>query len=239
MIYVVSDIHGEYMKYKKMLDTIKLKDSDTLYVLGDVIDRGPDGLKILQDMMMRVNVIPILGNHEYMAATAIPWLLDEITDKTIASFSEDRIKAISEWMTVGGDSTLRELTGLSREEKEDILDYLEEFSLFEEVEAGGRSYILVHAGLKNFSPDRDLEDYDISELIFETPDFLKKYFNDKVLITGHTPTAAIRARYTNKPVKDCSNDVLGKNNHLAIDCGCAYGGKLACVCLDNLKVYYF
>ena len=31
----------------------------------------------------------------------------------------------------------------------------------------GNTFVLVHAGLSNFSLDRDLEDYDISEMIFE------------------------------------------------------------------------
>ena len=51
MIYVMSDLHGEYEKYKAMLDKIQLRDEDTLFVLGDVIDRGNQGIRILLDMM--------------------------------------------------------------------------------------------------------------------------------------------------------------------------------------------
>ena len=40
-IYVTSDIHGEYDLFVRLLDIIKLQDQDTLYVLGDVVDRGP------------------------------------------------------------------------------------------------------------------------------------------------------------------------------------------------------
>ena len=39
MIYVMSDIHGEYEKYLKMLDLIQLSEKDSLFVLGDVVDR--------------------------------------------------------------------------------------------------------------------------------------------------------------------------------------------------------
>ena len=65
MIYCMSDIHGHYDKYLEMLRKIDFKDSDTLFVLGDVVDRGPSSMEILLDMMCRPNVIPILGNHEY------------------------------------------------------------------------------------------------------------------------------------------------------------------------------
>jgi len=67
MSYVMSDLHGCYDKYMQMLEKIKFSDNDTLYILGDIIDRGDDGIKILLNMMNRNNTIPILGNHEYMA----------------------------------------------------------------------------------------------------------------------------------------------------------------------------
>lgn len=56
MNYVVSDIHGYYDKYTSLLSFIRFSDNDKLYILGDVIDRGPDGLKLLQDIMERPNV---------------------------------------------------------------------------------------------------------------------------------------------------------------------------------------
>ena len=43
--YVMSDIHGDYDKFKKMMKKINFNtEKDKLYVLGDAIDRGPDGL---------------------------------------------------------------------------------------------------------------------------------------------------------------------------------------------------
>lgn len=51
MIYCMSDIHGECDRYKAMLEFIQFSDSDTLYVLGDVIDRKPGGIDILMDTM--------------------------------------------------------------------------------------------------------------------------------------------------------------------------------------------
>ena len=64
MYYAMSDIHGCFDKYKEMLSLIEFTLRDTLYVLGDVIDRGPDGIKILQDMMLRPNVFPLLGDRK-------------------------------------------------------------------------------------------------------------------------------------------------------------------------------
>ncbi len=38
--YVISDIHGEYERFMELLEEIELKDTDTLYVLGDVFRPG-------------------------------------------------------------------------------------------------------------------------------------------------------------------------------------------------------
>lgn len=54
--YVISDLHGRWEKYRAILAAISFRPTDTLYVLGDVIDRGPDGCKILLDMMGRPNI---------------------------------------------------------------------------------------------------------------------------------------------------------------------------------------
>lgn len=67
MLYAMSDLHGEYQKYLAMLEKIKFNQEDTLYLLGDLVDRGPEPVKILQDIMQRPNVYPLLGNHEVMA----------------------------------------------------------------------------------------------------------------------------------------------------------------------------
>ena len=51
--YCMSDIHGNYEGYQKLLEKIHFSDLDVLYVLGDVVDRGKASMKVLQDMMMR------------------------------------------------------------------------------------------------------------------------------------------------------------------------------------------
>ena len=63
-----------------MFDKIELKDDDTIFVLGDVIDRGNNPIKILQDMMHRTSVVPLLGNHDYMALRVN--ILNRITMKS-------------------------------------------------------------------------------------------------------------------------------------------------------------
>ena len=229
--YVISDIHGNYEGYMQILKMINFSDEDTLYVNGDVIDRGKDGIKILQHMMMQPNIYPILGNHEYAAGTCLRFLVKEITDENISEIDEDTIKNLMEWQNIGGQSTMDAFHKLSYEAKQDIIDYLEEFSLYEEVRVNGKQFVIVHAGLDNFSPDRQLDDYEMYELIFKAPSYDTVYFPDKYLVTGHLPTKVIEGN----PRPDM---IFIHNNHIAIDCASGYDGCVGCICLDTFEEFY-
>lgn len=231
MIYVISDLHGEYEKYIQMLKKIDLKENDTLYVLGDVIDRGNDGIKILFDMMQRGNVIPIMGNHEHMALCVLTKLNVEITEDNYDSQLDSKtLEMYNTWLYNGGITTSRAFSRLDKEDKAAVLEYIGEFEAYAEIEVGGKEFILVHAGLGNTFPIRRLDSYTLYELTWLGCDYVRKYFDDKYLVTGHTPTFLIDEK--------CDGKIYKENNHLAIDCGAVYGKKLGCICLDTFEEFY-
>ena len=90
--YVTSDIHGQYDMFMELIDKIDLKQTDTLYVLGDILDRGPHPIKVLKKLMEMPNAICIVGNHELMALECLEFLMKEITDMS----SEEEIKKLKE-----------------------------------------------------------------------------------------------------------------------------------------------
>ena len=233
MKYVISDIHGCYKEYRELLRKIEFTDEDELYVLGDVVDRGPEPVKILRDMMMRINVFLVLGNHEYMMLRVLRKLSVEITEDNLENYlTADDLKAYTYWMNDGGEQTLKQFRELPVDEQEDMLEYIEDAMTFEVVKAGGRLYVLTHAGIRNFEESRHLDEYDYSDFLFHRADYSKRYYsNPKVrLVTGHTPTFRIR--------KDKKPEIFEGNGHIAIDCGCVYGGKLAAYCLDTGEKFY-
>ena len=71
MIYVMSDIHGNSKRFDSVMEQINLQPEDSLYILGDVVDRYPDGIRILRRIMRMPNVKMLLGNHEYMMLEAM------------------------------------------------------------------------------------------------------------------------------------------------------------------------
>ena len=231
MYYVMSDIHGCYKEYRKVLEMIHFSEEDTLYVLGDVVDRGPEPIKVLLDMMLRPNVFPIIGNHEYMALMVLRKFSVEITEANTENYlSADDITSYMNWSLNGGQTTMEQFRNLSPDEQQDIMEYLEEFTLYEEVQAGGRNYVLVHGGFEPFVSGKPLDDYDLSEIIFKSPDYNKVYFDDCYLVTGHRPTLWLKGAQRGR--------IFEKNNHIAVDCGCVFGGRLGVCCLDNGKTWY-
>ena len=114
------------------------------------------------------------------------------------------------------------------------MDYLREMALYAEVEAGGRSFVLTHAGLDHFSPEKPLEDYALEDFLFCRPKLEEDFWSDRHLVYGHTPTRLLRAQMGQAQ----SDDILCWRRQIAIDCGCGFGGKLGCLCLDTMETFY-
>lgn len=232
MYYAISDIHGEYEKYKKMLDLIHFSDEDTLFVIGDVCDRGKQPAAVLQEMMCRSNVYPIMGNHDAIAWYLLDKLNTEITEENYDTLlSEEDITDILEWYQDGGDTTASDFRRLNSKERRDILNYMAEIPLYEVVDVGERTFVLIHAGLGNYRKGKKLSEYAAEELTMSRVDPETRFFEDDsvFVIMGHTPTPYF-----------CGEPKIYRNrNNFFIDCGaCGKGGRLACLCLDTLEEFY-
>lgn len=148
-VYACSDIHGQKRLYDQMMEQIG--SDDTLYIVGDAIDRGPDSIGILRDIMDRDNVHLLLGNHEFL-------MINALTDiGVIDRFSEDipTINSIDLWRhddfhlwicpANGGRITYQALRKLPGDERELILEYIQNTHIQKIVEAGDQKFCLVHS----------------------------------------------------------------------------------------------
>lgn len=233
MRYIVSDIHGCYDQYRMLLEKIRFSKKDELYVLGDVADRGPEPIKVLQDMMRRPNVIFILGNHDFIMYTLMKKLAVEITeDNYDKHLTKDILLDYNLWLQDGGQITAEQFRKLSYFEKMDVLDYIAGASLYEVIENNGKEYRLVHAGLDHFSPEKGMDEYNLYDFLEKRADYSKRYYPDEniFLVTGHTPTIYIK--------NWGKAEVYMENGHIALDCACVAGGKLAAFCVETEEVIY-
>jgi len=116
--------------------------------------------------------------------------------------------------------------------REEVLNFLEDFSLYEELTVGEKQYLLVHGGLGGFTPEKRIEEYSLHDLVWTRPDYQKEYVADTYLVTGHTPTQTI-------PENDNPGYIYKKYHHIAIDCGaCFPEGRLAAICLETGEEFY-
>ena len=231
--YVVSDIHGEYDLFAGLLEKIRLKEDDSLYILGDILDRGPHPIRTLLKVMEMPNAICLAGNHELMAIECLEFLMTEITEKSIEELDEKMVDNLLTWQYNGGRTTIQEFCALDRKMQRLVIDFLKDFYIYEEVTVNDRDYLLVHAGLGGFYPGKEIEQYSLEELIWSRAEYDIQYYEDIYVVTGHTPTQGIignpRPGY-----------IFKKFNHIAIDCGCYRpDGRLAAVCLDTGEEFYF
>ncbi|MCR4611248.1 MAG: serine/threonine protein phosphatase [Lachnospiraceae bacterium] len=230
--YVMSDIHGQYDMFMELLDIIEFNENDMLYVLGDVVDRGPNPIKTLKKLMEMPNVICLVGNHELMAIECFDFLMKEITDTSIAELDDKMLENLITWDYNGSQPTIEEFRKLKIEERQDIIDFIKDFRIYEEVTVNNKDYLLVHAGLGNYSPEKEIEDYSLHELLWMRPDYNIKHLDDTYIVTGHTPTQVI---------DDNPNPgfIYRNKNNIVIDCGAfALGGRLAALCLDTGEEFY-
>lgn len=212
-IYVTSDIHGMYGKFIKMLETINIGEDDTLYVLGDMVDRGPHPVRVIQKIMSMKNVKTILGNHDSGALGTLRFLA-----------ANESIEGCS--------VTEREFQTLSHQEKTAVIDFLSGLPLYYDITVNDKRYILVHGGLGNFAPCKAMDEYSVDELVWTRPDYSRPYYDDVTVVCGHTPTQLIEEN-------DRPGYIMRKNNYIAVDCGaCFKGGRLAAICLDTGEEFY-
>ena len=69
--FVTSDAHGHLRALDRALELAAPGPDDTVYVLGDMVDRGPDPVGVLRLVHGLPRARVLLGNHEDMLLTAL------------------------------------------------------------------------------------------------------------------------------------------------------------------------
>ena len=221
----MSDIHGCYEKYLKMLNKIKFKPEDTLYILGDVLDRGPAGMKALMDMSERGNVVLLRGNHDHQAGI----LLSNLHMLDDANCPQELVDLYGIWLKDGGKTSLAEYLQLSAEEQKKIIGVIRRMKKSVEIEVCGKKYLLAHT-VPGIERIREYKEWTLEDYIMGEPDYELQYFEDMYIVTGHTPTGFIE--------RESVGRIWRGNRHIAIDCGAVFEKSLGCICLDTMEEYY-
>ena len=190
-VFATADWHGCGKAAKEILEW--LEPEDTLYFLGDAIDRGPDGIALLDTLLQRPNTYFLKGNHEEMMNLALNYL---------AKDNHLFVPTAQHWFQNGGDVTWEVL---KNKNKEEILEYQTKIKnmyyncIYQS--PNGHWVILSHAG---FTPFCNREPRDNNPL-WNRSHFVDKWDEggeygelepkDTYLVHGHTPVQYLRFEY--------------------------------------------
>ena len=236
MVYVMSDIHGNLKRFESVMKQIELQPQDELYILGDVVDRFPHGIEILQRIMETPNVQMLLGNHEYMMLDVVdgPYSLKEFAKRD--SYSH-RLRV---WYKNGGKVTHEAFKKLTEREQIHIKTYLKGLHLNLNVVVNGVNYRLVHGAPIEMFDTYGSPKYDAVDEFAVWCRWHPKYPipDDCIMIFGHTPTIHYQ---DNNPM-----EIWKRKDRIGIDCGAGYSYddapglncRLACLRLDDMQVFY-
>jgi serine/threonine protein phosphatase 1 len=144
-LIAIGDIHGCHKALRGLLAAVAPQPDDTVVLLGDYVDRGPDSRRVIDllvELKSQTNVVALQGNHEEMMLNVLGGKLDHAI-----------------WLRHGGLTTLDsynfngDLDFLPQEHVE-FLDSLVDYYEHDE-------YFFTHASYDPFLP---LSDQPVSEL---------------------------------------------------------------------------
>jgi len=194
----IADIHGCNRTFRRLIfEVVRLKKLDSLYLLGDMIDRGLDSKGVIDTIFelqaSGYDVRSIRGNHEQLLLTYM---------------RDPRYENLAIWLANGGDATLESYGVDTPEELDEPLSYLNSLPLYRTTD----SHIFVHAGM-DFKLDDPFSGED-AILWKRSGKVNESKLNGRVLVSGHTPQSLLQIRRS-----------LGRS-HIRLDNGCVQGGPM-------------
>ncbi len=223
MIYIMSDPHGEYRLFAALMNKIHFTTKDSLYICGDVIEKGSESVRLLRALLPLPNVHLIRGNHEEAFIQYYHSLMAETDDFDYV------LGKLREY--IQGDGDLMDW---------DTMDAIENLPYYIETDR----FICVHAGLP-LNPDGSLpplSEVKVEELLynrrFKNPDVLP--VNSKCVFYGHTSTTGVRSEggIITYIREGAAPDNFDNYIKVHLDTGAFTTGVLGCFCIDNCRCYY-
>ena len=92
-VFAIGDIQGCYQEFRSLLRKMKFRDDcDTLWITGDLVNRGHDSLSTLRYVSaMGPSAITVLGNHDlHLLAMAADCALPARAKRIFARYSRRR-----------------------------------------------------------------------------------------------------------------------------------------------------
>ncbi|MEQ8908070.1 MAG: metallophosphoesterase [Vicingaceae bacterium] len=160
----ISDIHGCSKTFKALLEQIKLQREDHLYLLGDLVNRGPSTDKVI-DLVLELQtqgyqIFVLRGNHEQLLLNA-----------------SEKPKRLNKVLPESNASAMLKGNVLKKRYSQFLAESYHYFTL--------EDYYLVHAGF-DFSKELPFEN---THSMLHIKDFKakRKFLSGRKIVVGHSP----------------------------------------------------
>lgn len=198
--FAISDIHGCKKSFVALLEKIAFSKADSLFLLGDYVDRGPDSKGVIDLIWALQNegyqIICLRGNHEELVLRA-------------ASLN---FNFLEKWLLTDGKDTMNSF-GVEQcaDIPQEYLHWMDGLPYFMEVD----DYLLVHAGLDFRLTDPLADTSEMCWLRGWHTNIRYDWLGNRTILHGHTPIEldAIKIQLLS----------LNITQYLDIDAGCVYG----------------
>lgn len=241
MTYVLSDIHGQADAFFDILEQINFSDDDVLYILGDIVDRGPKIFEVFDYIENKSNIHLIMGNHERMMIDFLDSMGESIeynNEKIYSSLVRSNYRL---WIRNGGMITYDYLLAKDKEYQTKFMDMVRSLPYYKIIEINGQNFILCH-GRPTFYELQGVENPTVENMLDAltiAPDYEILWNRD--LWSQHTPDG-YKVIHGHSPVQYAFGvDEITSYSYdefIDIDCGCAGKYKLACLRLEDMKEFY-
>lgn len=237
-ILVTSDIHGYLSYFKEILKKASFSDEDILFIVGDMIEKGPESLNTLRYIMelcKQGNVIPLIGNVDAYRLK----LIYELSEENVCSFY-NYVQNLRQWIGTSFYEELAAECGYTINSPDDILlskhaviaHFENEFKFLANLPTvvETQNYIFVHGGLRK----KQVSD-NLGKSVFELTKFdafaeNTSYVFDKYVIAGHWPVVLYGSDIPQM------NPIINRDKKIiSIDGGCGVKKRRAVKFADNSR----
>ncbi|MDH5481099.1 MAG: symmetrical bis(5'-nucleosyl)-tetraphosphatase [Nitrosomonas sp.] len=258
--YVIGDLQGCYSSFQQLLERVCFNpQQDKLWLVGDIVNRGPESLSLLRFLKQAGNaVIMVLGNHDIHLLMVAAGLAKSHSNDTIQPILDARDSdellywlrqqrlfyaegdyamvhagLLPDWSIAQAEQLAQEVeTALRQDDYQKIFSQLygnepdywcddwvgcERLRVI--INAMTRMRICSPAGKMNFAFKGNLAD----------------------IPTGYLPWFGVPKRASQATTIVCGHwSALGlyvRDNLIALDSGCVWGGQLTAIRLEDRKVF--
>ena len=260
-IFFFTDVHGMYDLYRAVINFCKAQDPEATIIFGgDACDRGPEGYRIMKELLDNPYVIYLKGNHEDIFCKAAHEIkltfhpYDKVTRERVHTFLnctkgfDYRCENIKLSLFNGGLETLTDwiMDGMNM----DFINRIEHLPLTfsynncDFCHSAGSYQVFKEVADAEYN-NMHIDELNEEKLLWGRVSLNHDWKENRIAVFGHTPTPYLNEYIKFKPEENWEVSPVMFNNHipntwkLDMDTGAAFTGRLYVLNVLTMQIQGF